>query len=814
MNKLKRWLFFVGALIVLAISVYLNIQYIDFQDTQHVLRFAILIAALVLLFSTIYITFNYQANQKVRTLQNRLSMWTKLSYHVSQVGDEVFNELPIGILALDDEYEIKWANPHAKVIFDTRITGRSLRDVHAQLYQAAINAKTNLTIQIKNEFYDVNYRQEYNFFYLFNVTDREKVREKYQNQIPALAIIYLDNLDEALSSMDVFEQSSLKGEYLAVIADWISKYKGYLKSYDDERLMANLYREQLNKMLEDKFDVLERVREISTRHQVRVSLSVGIASWDISYEELGVYAQNAVELAEKRGGDQVVVNIQNQKITYFGAKNDATAKNSRVGTRINAQTIRDFIDKASNVYVMGHNQTDMDAFGSSIAVYHMAKLSNKPAFIVNDFDKLDQTVQKIYQKIENEFPELLDYFITSSQALEDITADSLLIVVDSQSPRVVMNQNLLGKASQVIVIDHHRASEEGFDATFSFVEPSASSAIELIIELLTFYKMEEDLKVSPFEASVMYGGLVVDTNNFTYRTSARTFEVASILKDLGADTFEVKTWLRKDLDRTLKISQMIAKVEIFLDRFAFVVTDEINDDRILLAQVADATLQINGVDASFTISRTAENRVGVSARSSQAINVQLLMEYLGGGGHLTGAAAQIENETVEEVYEKLKSYLELEYGRGGENVKIILLEDVKGKGKKDEVIEVANGYGQFLVTQKKAVLATDENLESLKKAQDEAEAEYERHLELMRKLKSEIDGKKISVPIQIGQDGKLFGSVTTKQIVEAFANEHGVLLDKKKVDLASEINSVGIYTASVTLHKDVKAQFEINVVEK
>jgi cyclic-di-AMP phosphodiesterase len=773
-----------------------------------------MLAGMILVFAAFYISLNYQARQKVKTLQNRLSMWTKLSYHVNQVGDEVFNELPIGIIALDDEFEIKWANPHAKAIFDAKIAGKNLKDVHPQLHLSAMQNKIQFTIQVKNETYDVIYRSEYKFFYLFNVTEREHVKQKYLDQIPALGIIYLDNLDEALGSMDVSEQSSLKGEYLAAIADWANKYDGFLKPYADERLIVLLYRKQINLMIQDKFDILDKIRSISTANQVRVSISMGVASWDVDYEELGIYAQNAVELAEKRGGDQVVVNIQDQKISYFGAKNDAAAKSSRVGVRINAQTIKDFTDKATNIFVMGHNQADLDAFGSMIAVYHMAKVSKKPVYMVVDEAKLDNTVIKVYELLKEKMPNFTENVVTSDVAITQVNEESLLIVVDSQSPKIVMSQELLKKVNKLIVIDHHRVGEDTFDSIFSFIEPYASSTIELVMELLNFYNTEEVIKISPFEATIMYGGLVVDTNNFSYRTGSRTFEVASKLKDLGADITDVKLWLRRDLMRTLEINKLLGNVEIFLDRFAFVVTSDIYDDRILLAQVAEALLQINGIDAAFMISRMGNDKVGISARSYQQVNVQILMEAFGGGGHLNSAAAQIENQSISEVYDQLKTYLELEYGGGGELVKVILLEDVKGKGKKDDVIEVASGFGQFLVTQKKAMLATDENMVAINKAKEEAFLSQQRHIDLMKKLKSEIDNKKVTLGIQIGQDGKLFGSVTTKQIVEAFEDAHHILIDKKKVELSSDINSVGIYTATVSLHKDIKALFEVHIVEK
>ncbi len=811
---MKRWLFLGGTFIILVVSVILYIPFFELASGRQLLSLIFMMASIIIFFAAMYVSLNYQAAQKVRTLQNRLSMWTKLSYHVNQVGDEVFNELPIGILALDDQFEVKWANPHAKSIFDPKIAGKPLKDIHQGLYQAVETNKTSFTMQIKQDTFDVTYRSELKFLYLFNVTEREQVKNRYMEQIPALAIIYLDNLDEALGSMDVSEQSSLKGEYLAVVSDWANKYDAFLKPYADERLMLVTYRKKLYDMITDKFDVLDKIRLISTQNQVRVSISMGIASWDVDYEELGIYAQNAVELAEKRGGDQVVVNIQDQKIQYFGAKNDAAAKSSRVGVRINAQTIRDFIEKSSNVLVMGHNQADLDSYGAMMACHHMAQASKKLAYMIVDEEKLDRTSDKIHHMLLEKMPMIKDQFMTSADALNLINEDSLLIVVDSQSPKIVMSKEILEKAQKLIVIDHHRVGEETFDAIFSFIEPYASSTIELVMELLNFYNLEEEIKISPLEATIMYSGLLVDTNNFTYRTGSRTFEVASRLKDLGADTVEAKLWLRRDLMRTLEINKLLSTVDIFLDRFAFVVTTDIYDDRILLAQVAEAALSINGMDAAFMITRMDDKTVGISARSYQQINVQILMEAFGGGGHLNSAAAQVENKSIEEVYEQLKTYLELEYGGGGELMKVILLEDVKGKGKKDDVVEVASGYGQFLITQKKALVASDENLQALNKAKEEAFAQAQRHIDLMKKLKAEIDHKKVTVGIQIGQDGKMFGSVTTKQIVEAFEEAHHILIDKKKVELSSDINSVGIYTATVQLHKDIKATFEVHVIEK
>lgn len=809
---MKRWITFILALIIFIIGIYLYLPHFS-VDPYQIPAFIMMFMGMVLSFSALYLTLNYESRRKVKTLQNRLSMWSKLSYHINQVGDEVFNELPIGIIAYDDKHEIKWANPHAKTIFDKKINNEEMKSIHKELAEALEDKKEKFIIKVDNEVYEVTNRLTYKFIYLFNITKQEEIKKRYQDQIPALGIIYMDNLDEALASLDVLEQSNLKGEYLAAIADWVNQYGAYLKPYGDERLIVMLYQSQLKKMIEDDFTILDKIRKISSLSNVRVTLSMGITSWDIKYEELGVYAQNAVELAEKRGGDQVVVNIEHQKIAFFGAKSAAKAKSSKVRVRVKAQTIKAHISKASAVYVMGHLQTDLDAFGSMIAFYHMAKASTKKVYMIVDDKELDVTVKKVYEIIKKELPGLTKDCILPTTAIEQMTQDSLLIVVDCQSPKLVMNSEVLNKTSDIIVIDHHRIGEDSFNEAISFVEPYASSTIELAMELFNFYSLEKRIEIDPLEATIMYGGLVIDTNNFSFRTGARTFEVAASLKDLGADETVVKIWLRRDLDRTLEINELLKDVEIVLGKFAFVVTKDIYSDRIMLAQVADAALQISEVDASFMIARLDKETIGVSARSYQNVNVQVLMEELGGGGHLNSAAAQVKNASLSDVYEQLKSYLELEYGEG-EKMKIILIEDVKGKGSKGSIIEVASGFGQFLITKKKAMMATEENLAAVNKIKEEAVLSAQRQILLMKKIKEEIDNKKITLGIQIGKDGKMFGSVTTKQIAEKFEKEHSVLIDKKKIEISSEINSMGIYTATVSLHRDIKAQFEIHIIEK
>ena len=804
------------ALVALAIGLAASIFFlsIDWQIPNIILISCIVLISLGLAF----IAYSYISNnkdKKIKWLENRLEVWNNISYHVKRAGDEAFNELPVGIIIFDDEYEIKWANRYAKSIFQNKLVERPLMAIHNDLYEQIKANNENINIAVYEKKYDVIYRPENKLLYMFDVTEREEIVHKYKDRTTAIGIIYLDNMEESLASYDMQEKSEMRGKYLGEISDWVSHFGAFLKPYDDDRLMMICDYSQLCKMMAERFEILNTIRSISNEHSLRITASFGIACWDIGYEELGSFAQNAIELAEKRGGDQVVVNIQNEKIQYFGGKTNALEKSSKVLVRVMAQTLKDLIEEASDVLVMGHTNMDTDCLGAILGVTKMALTSEKQTRIVIEKEKLDPTVTKVYQIINKEHVALANLFIDAPDAIASIKPTTLLIVVDTQSPRIIMNQDVLAKASKVAVIDHHRRGGVTFEEPlFNYVEPYASSSVELITEMFPFYGKK--VSVSAFEATIMLSGIVVDTNDFTFRTGSRTFDVASILKEYGADMIKVRTLLRDEIDRYRTISSLANQVEILFERYA-VVKNANNSilDRVLLAQVSERLLDIDGVDAAFTIGYVGTDQVGVSARSYQEVNVQLIMEEMGGGGHLNSAAVQISNTDVESVYKLLVNILEREYLQDGEEkMKVILQEDVKGRGAKGDIIDVANGYGNFLISNGKAIEATPDNIKKMKEDKEAQAQAAEVHLQLMNKLKEEIEDKSVDVYIKMGDDGKLFGSITTKQIADEFERQFNIHLDKRKIVLPSDINSLGIYEAEVQLHKDVTAKIQIHVLEK
>ncbi|WP_162146876.1 50S ribosomal protein L9 [Acholeplasma granularum] len=805
----------IWVLSIILLALRLLTTTLDHISNISIITFAALLFATFLALLSIILAITNSYKRYINNLQNRLARWSKLSPRVNQVGDDAFNELPIGILVFDENLkEVKWVNNYAKVIFEERIVDRPIGEVSSALSDFLQgDDKTPITISIHEQKYEVIYKSEFQVVYLFNVSSREAVKREYQNNLPAIGIMNLDNFEENMTNFDISEQTSIKGEYLSAIADWVEEYSGYLKPYGDNRMVMLLKRKRLEEMMTNKFEILETIRDISTSYGIRVTLSVGIASWDLEYDELSDYAQNAIELAEKRGGDQAVVNIQNQKIAYFGAKLESITKSSRTNARLAAQMIQEIIDKSDQVYIMGHDQTDLDSFGSMIAALKMSLASpDTVPYLIIDEDKLDQTTIEVYNYLKQNDHPVIKHVITTNDALNKKTKDTLLLVLDTQNPTIVHSKELLEQKFKIGVIDHHRGNETSIQGDFTFIDPGASSTVELMMELFSFYA--KDIKVDPFEASIMYGGLILDTNTFTYRTNVRTFEVASKLKDYGADAMLVKVWLRNDLSRIIEQNELLSHVEIFLDRFAIVKTNKQYKDRTFIAQVSELLLDIKGIDASFTIVLFEQNQVAVSARSFGAVNVQVLMEEMGGGGHLSSAATQIKDVSVDDAYNQLKHILELEYGGDNTPMKVILLEDVKGKGKKDQIIELAGGYANYLISSKLAVIANEENIKKLTEKKEQERIQAENYLELMKKLASEIDGKSVTLTIQIGVDGKRFGSVTTKQIVEAFQEKHGVVIDRKKLELATDIQSAGIYPVVVSLDKGVKATFEVNIIER
>lgn len=813
---MKKFISSIISLGITAVFAYIT-YYFRSNTTLMIVFMSLTVGFLMLSIVLLMRILNAKNVEKINWLENRLNVWNSISHHVSAAGDEAFTKLPIGIIVYDASMEVKWANDYAKQVFKSNLINASLDTISAGFIEQLSEGHESLLIQAFDSNYDVVHNVENRILYFFDVTQREETIKKYNNRITAFGIIDIDNLEESLKRYDMQEQSTIRGQILGVISDWLHNNGCCIQTLTNDRMFIVLDHEGLKKMLLDKFSILGVVREISSKNHLKATMSMGIACFDVEADELATIAQNAIELATKRGGDQVVVNIQNEKIQYFGGNTNSLEKNTLVEARMQTMALKEAIETSSNVLIMCHDQADCDAIGSMLGVWHLAQSSNKDARMIFEPELAGVTVQKIFELIKNqEDKTILNGFVNKAAARELIKPNTLLVMTDTQSPKLAMFPDILAKIPNVSVIDHHRASDAGYTETVSYyVESSASSTVELVSEMFLFYN--QNIELEPLVSSIMLAGIVVDTNNFTYRTRTRTFEAASTLNTMGADMILVRRLLRDSYEEEKRLAQALVNAMIYEKRFAIVAEpdDLIIEDRTTLAKISDKLLTIEGIETAFSIGRLEKDLIGISARSIEGVNVQIIMEEMEGGGHFNAAATQIQGTTVEEAKERLLQIIKRDYiDTGDGKMKVILIADVKGRGKKDDILEVANGYGNFLITNNLAVLASDENLKELQRQQAQAKIDNENRRNVLEKLKTEIQGKFITVYIKLGAEGKNFGHITSKYICDEFEAQTGIHLDKKKVELPADINSVGIFTANVRLDKDIIATFEINVIEK
>lgn len=749
----------------------------------------------------------------IRNLELKIREANLLSKRLRNSEDIALSYLPVGMILYDEAQTIVWANAAAKEYFSNILVERKLAFVHEGLNAMVQKREGKFLLDVYGKRFEfVHYPKNF-CLYMFEVTEREEIKQRLRDNTDAVGVINLDNLDEATAHLDLQVKTNLQGKYLGAIDNWCRKYDAYFLNLRPEKSVLFVNRKQLEAMIKDEFSILEAVSELSNQNEVRVTMSVGVACADLPRNQLGDLAEEALKLALGRGGDQVVVNIQNQPIKFFGGKSNTVEKRTKITAKINSRAVSDLIEKNERTYIIPHKSTDIDAFGASIGMLRMALAQNKYARIVLDFDAIDQTCAKVINMLTREYVKLLDSIIDVRDALEEVDQNSLLIVVDHHSPVQTLEPKLFEKTKSIIVIDHHRRIDNLLsEVALNYVEPYASSSVELVTEMLDLYSRDIDLDA--FEATVMLAGMMIDTNNFTYRTGVRTFEAAAMLKRSGADPFKARLILRESLDDIKTKSNLVNAAQIIANRYAITaLSPETKTDRVQLAKTADELLEIDNIVASFAIGNLGSDLVGISARSIDKFNVQVMMEQFGGGGHLNNAAAQIQGGNIADVVAKIETLLKTNI-KEEQNMKIILVKDVKGRGKKGDVLEVANGYGNYLLTSKQAIEASNANLKSLEDERVRTEREAEAEFENAKRLKAELEDKPIKLYVKAGESGKLFGAVNTKQIAEEYKRLYNLDVDKRKIMLEDNIHALGVYKVPVRLHKDVTAEINLQIIEE
>lgn len=587
-----------------------------------------------------------------------------LSHRINKVGEEAVMKLPVGIMLLNDHLDIEWANPYMVSCFKvSTLVGRSLYEVGEPLVPVVKNDVDTEIITLHKRKFRTIFKREEKLLYLFDVTEQREIETRYQEERTVIAIIYLDNYDEWTQGMDDQTKSSLNSLVTSMLINWAQAHDLFLKRVSSDRFIAVLKEKTLRELEKNKFSILDAVRETTAKQNVPLTLSIGIGCEVASLPELGALAQSSLDLALGRGGDQVAIKRPSGKVQFYGGKTNPMEKRTRVRARVISHALKELMIQSDKVFVMGHKFPDMDAIGAAIGIRKVAQMNQKEGYIVLNFDELNKGVERLIEKTK-QYPELYSRIITPEEAFNIVTENTLIVVVDTHKPSMVMEERLLGKVNHVVVIDHHRRGEEFIqNPVLVYMEPYASSTAELVTELLE-YQPKHD-KINMLEATALLSGIIVDTKSFTLRTGSRTFDAASYLRSFGADTVLIQQFLKEDIKTFMKRAALIETVAFYREGIAIAKGDnETIYHPVMIAQAADTLLSMDNVSASFVISKREENVVGISARSLGEINVQIIMETLGGGGHLSNAAVQLKDITIEEAELQLQQAIE-DYVEGG-----------------------------------------------------------------------------------------------------------------------------------------------------
>ncbi|WP_077358994.1 DHH family phosphoesterase [Virgibacillus halodenitrificans] len=610
-------------------------------------------------------SFYYSIRSEI-ILQNEAEKYiTTLSHRIKKVGEEALLEMPFGIVLYNEDYKVEWTNPYMNQFAeDDTLVGKSLHSLGDGLIPMIKEDKEEIWFELEGYKFQTTVKKEERLLYLFDRTSQVELQTLYYNDQTVLAIIFLDNYEEITQNMDDTTKSQLNSQVTSVLNEWSKSYGLYLKRTSQERFLAVGSKEILKKLEKVKFDILDEVRELNGEQNNPVTLSIGVGAGNVELPVLGQLAQSSLDLALGRGGDQVAIKDETGKVRFYGGKTNPMEKRTRVRARVISHALKELVKVSDNVIIMGHKSPDMDSLGAAIGILNIAKANGVEGHIVFDPDDVDTGVYRLVEAIKED-EDVWQYFIDPDHA-EAITGNrSLVVIVDTHKPSMVAHEPLLHLSEYKVVIDHHRRAEEFIEnPTLVYMEPYASSASELITELLEY--QPKALKLKMLEATALLAGIIVDTKSFTLRTGSRTFDAASYLRAKGADTVLVQQFMKEDLDIYVKRSKLVERSEVYRGHIAISKAEEGQAyGPVLIAQAADTLLTMSGIDASFVISERKDDRIGISARSLGNVNVQVIMEKMNGGGHLTNAATQIEDTTIEDAANLLKDILD-EYYEGRE----------------------------------------------------------------------------------------------------------------------------------------------------
>ncbi|WP_410504596.1 DHH family phosphoesterase [Ligilactobacillus salivarius] len=595
-----------------------------------------------------------------QVMQDTTHYISDLSYKIKRSEQEALLKMPIGILMLNDLAEVVWVNPTMQKLFgQEEILGKKLTEADEELAKVIndnMSNKDSVEIKWQDKRFNMLVQSDINVVYLLDITHYAEIQKQYDDSRLVIGQIFIDNYDEVTQSMNDTNISNLSNYITNELSSWASQMGMFLKMIDEDHYFVLAYTKSLTQMEKEKFKLLDRIRERTSKQNFPVTLSIGLAYGGTDLAKLSRLSQSNLDLALGRGGDQVVVRgVDDSQARFYGGKTNPMEKRTRVRARMISQALQELMSQSDDIFVMGHARPDMDSIGACLGIRRIAKMNGKQCWLVLDTDNLHSDIQKLLDEIDN-YPDIKESIISPEEALQKATKKSLLLMLDLSKPSISMSPELYDQLkNRVIIIDHHRRGEEfPENPMLVYIEPYASSTCELITEMFEYQSRYSDDPINKLEATAMLTGIIIDTKSFSLRTGTRTFDAASYLRSVGADSQMSQHFMKENVQSFLQRNHLIDRVEFVGNGNAVVVGE--NDrayDPVTAAQAADSLLTVSGVQASYVVTHRSEDIIGISARSNGETNVQIIMEKMGGGGHLSNAATQIEDRDILDVRKQL-----------------------------------------------------------------------------------------------------------------------------------------------------------------
>ncbi|MBR0382345.1 MAG: DHH family phosphoesterase [Eubacterium sp.] len=596
-----------------------------------------------------------------------------------QIRKDIIMEMPLPYVLTSEEGDVIWTSPEFEEYFGRKITKRNISQMFPEIYKK-IFPQRGSTRNYDVAFDDKDYRVEARYirtaadssvadsagpvedggepdeyllaFYFFDETSLRRHQEEKRRKSLAAGLIYIDNYEEVLEGMEEVRQSLLLALVERKVVKYMQELDAIIKKFEKDKFLFVVEEQNLEKLISSRFSILDEVRTISIGNELAMTLSISVGVHEDSYTDTYESARIAMDMALGRGGDQAVVR-DGETISYFGGKTQKVEKSTRVKARVKAHALREFMLTHDKIFIMGHRNPDADCVGAALGIYCMAQTLNREGCII--MDKSWPAIEPIVTELMKETEPEEKVFYTGEEAMDMNKSDAMLVIVDVNIPSMTECPELLRQVRTIVVLDHHRQTSDTIkNAVLSYVEPYASSTCEMVAEVLQY--VSDKPKLRTVEADALYSGILVDTDNFVIKAGVRTFEAAAYLRRAGADVTRVRKMFREDFDHVKIQTSIVNQAEIFMDEFAISTQygKNVPGATVVGAKAANSLLSIRGIRASFVLTALDEG-IYISARSIDDVNVQIIMERFGGGGHLTMAAAQIKDMSIPEAVQLLKN---------------------------------------------------------------------------------------------------------------------------------------------------------------